>query len=432
MSLDAQLTVDTGVDERIAKAIEIVLARQGSEGAFGLWSPGGDDAWLDSYVTDFLTRARARGFSVSDDQFKLALNRLRNYVSTAPDVRPTVGSHCPMRFMCWRGMAWRRWETSATSPTSSWTIWRRRRRRPRSAPRSPCSATSVRSEKAFQAALASLPTDPKFEGGRVDYGSPLRDAAAVVTLAAEGDAPKLILVSGTKSIETARNKVSYTSTQEDAWLVLAARALGKQDISLTVNDGGQEGPLYRSFTEDELEASPLTVTNSGDTSLDAVISVSGAPTTPEPAAEHGFKLERQFYTLGGEEADASKAKQNDRFVVLLTVTEPQPQFARVALTDYVPAGFEIDNPHLVSSGDTGTLGWISNAGSPTYTEFRDDRFTAAFERRSGDPTTYTVAYVVRAVSPGTYVLPQAVVEDMYRPDRFGRTETGAVEVAPAK
>ena len=43
-----------------------MLARQGSEGAFGLWSPGGDDAWLDAYVTDFLTRARARGFSVSD------------------------------------------------------------------------------------------------------------------------------------------------------------------------------------------------------------------------------------------------------------------------------------------------------------------------------------------------------------------------------
>jgi uncharacterized protein YfaS (alpha-2-macroglobulin family) len=174
------------------------------------------------------------------------------------------------------------------------------------------------------------------------------------------------------------------------------------------------------------------VTNNGDTSLDAVISVSGAPTTPEPPAEHGFKLERQFYTLGGEEADANHAKQNDRFVVLLTVTEPQPQFARVALTDYVPAGFEIDNPHLVSSGDTGTLDWISNAGEPTYTEFRDDRFTAAFERRSSDPTTYSVAYVVRAVSPGSYVLPQAVIEDMYRPDRFGRTETGAVEVTPAK
>jgi hypothetical protein len=41
---------------------------------------------------------------------------------------------------------------------------------------------------------------------------------------------------------------------------------------------------------------------------------------------------------------------------------------------------------------------------------------------------FTVAYVVRAVAPGSYVLPQAFVEDMYRPDRFGRTATGAVEV----
>ena len=83
-------------------------------------------------------------------------------------------------------------------------------------------------------------------------------------------------------------------------------------------------------------------------------------------------------------------------------------------------------------GDTGTLGWIENPGTPVHTEFRDDRFTAAFERRKDDATTYSVAYIVRAVSPGSYVLPQAVVEDMYRPDRFGRTETGAVEVAPAK
>jgi alpha-2-macroglobulin len=432
MSLDAQLAVDTGVDERVAKAIEIVLARQGSEGAFGLWSPGGDDAWLDAYVTDFLTRARARGFSISDDQFKLALGRLRNYVSSAPDVSTDGGLALSyaLYVLARNGMAPvgdLRYIADVkldalSTPTAKAEI----------AAALAMLGDRVRSEKAFDAALGALPDDVKDDGGRPDFGSPLRDAAAVVTLAAEGDAPKLILVSATEKIEIARSKVNYTSTQEQAWLVLAARALGKQNVSLTVNDAGQEGPLYRSLSEVELAAGPLVVTNSGDVPLDAVISVSGAPVTPEPAAEHGFTLERGFYTLEGEEADASHAKQNDRFVVLLTVTEPQPQFARVALTDYVPAGFEIDNPRLVSSGDTGTLGWIETAGTPVHTEFRDDRFTAAFERRKDDPTTYSVAYVVRAVSPGTYVLPQAVVEDMYRPDRFGRTETGAVEVAPAK
>ena len=40
--------------------------------------------------------------------------------------------------------------------------------------------------------------------------------------------------------------------------------------------------------------------------------------------------------------------------------------------------------------------------------------------------------VVRAVAPGTYTHPQAFVEDMYRPDRFGRTATGKVEVTAGK
>jgi uncharacterized protein YfaS (alpha-2-macroglobulin family) len=30
------------------------------------------------------------------------------------------------------------------------------------------------------------------------------------------------------------------------------------------------------------------------------------------------------------------------------------------------------------------------------------------------------------------VLPQAYVEDMYRPDRFGRTGTGSIEITAAK
>jgi len=40
--------------------------------------------------------------------------------------------------------------------------------------------------------------------------------------------------------------------------------------------------------------------------------------------------------------------------------------------------------------------------------------------------------VVRAVSPGKYVLPQAYVEDMYNPSRYGRSGTGSVEVVKAK
>src|SRR6202022_3503545 len=165
----------------------------------------------------------------------------------------------------------------------------------------------------------------------------------------------------------------------------------------------------------------------GEGGVQAVITVSGAPLVPAPAAEKGFKIERRYYTLAGKPADPGKARQNDRFAVVLKITEPQPQFARIILSDYLPAGFEIDNPRLVSSGDAGTLSWIEDAVAPVHSEFRDDRFTAAFDRKAGDKAVFTVAYVVRVVSPGRYVLPQAYIEDMYRPDRFGRTGTGGIE-----
>ena len=112
----------------------------------------------------------------------------------------------------------------------------------------------------------------------------------------------------------------------------------------------------------------------------------------------------------GEPADITKAKQNDRFAVVLKITEPKPEYGHVMVADYLPAGLEIDNPHLVSSGDSGTLDWIEDGVEAANTEFRDDRFTAAIDRKSDDKAVFTVAYVVRAVSPGSYSHPGATVE----------------------
>ena len=177
---------------------------------------------------------------------------------------------------------------------------------------------------------------------------------------------------------------------------------------------------------------PLRIDNAGEGTVQAVVSISGAPLVPEPAAERGFKIERLTYTLDGKPVDPASVQQNQRLAVVLKITEPNPQFGRIIVADYLPAGFEIDNPRLVSSGDTGTLPWITDAGTPVHSEFRDDHFAAAFQRSGRDRPVFTVAYVVRAVAPGRYVRPQAFAEDMYRPERFGRTGTETVEVVSAR
>ena len=70
--------------------------------------------------------------------------------------------------------------------------------------------------------------------------------------------------------------------------------------------------------------------------------------------------------------------------------------------------------------------------APVHTEFRDDRFVAAYDHTPEQSAFFSAAYTVRVVSPGHYVHPGASVEDMYRPERFGRTAFGSVEVISAK
>jgi uncharacterized protein YfaS (alpha-2-macroglobulin family) len=233
-------------------------------------------------------------------------------------------------------------------------------------------------------------------------------------------------------VEVARGLTPYTSTQENAWMVLAARALAKERLALEINGEAIKTALYRTYGAGAIAGRPIKITNTGDAPLQVVVSVSGAPLTPEPAASSGFKIERNYFTLDGKPADISKARQNDRFAVVLKITEAKPEYGHIMVSDYLPAGLEIDNPHLVSSGETGTLDWIEDGQEPVNTEFRDDRFTAAIDRAADSKAVFTVAYVVRAVTPGRYVLPQAYVEDMYNPSRYGRTGTGTVEVRAAK
>ena len=61
-------------------------------------------------------------------------------------------------------------------------------------------------------------------------------------------------------------------------------------------------------------------------------------------------------------------------------------------------------------------------------EFRSDRFVAAMDLAPAGSTRFQFAYVVRAVSPGTFAHPAALVEDMYRPERRARTDSGRVQV----
>ena len=112
---------------------------------------------------------------------------------------------------------------------------------------------------------------------------------------------------------------------------------------------------------------------------------------------------------------------------MIEVTPHGSGEARLIVDDPLPAGFEIDNPNLVRGGDIAALDWLETTEETRMTEFRQDRFLAALDWTSTGP--FRLAYVVRAVSPGSFHLPAATVEDMYRPTWRAWTDAGRVTVA---
>jgi uncharacterized protein YfaS (alpha-2-macroglobulin family) len=229
---------------------------------------------------------------------------------------------------------------------------------------------------------------------RADYGTNLRDATALLALATE--AGSAAIDAGTLGNSVASAMAGQRlSTQEAAWALLATHALIDRPGTegFTVNGAPVNGPLVRALDADARE--PQVITNGTGREATLTLTTFGVPTEPEPAGGKGYAIQRSYYTLEGEPADIATVRQGTRLVALL------------------------------HSGDIAALGWLETAETRTA-EFRQDRFIAAVDWTSPEP--FRLAYIVRAISPGTFRQPAASVEDMYRPDYRARTAAGRVTV----
>ncbi|WEK51863.1 MAG: MG2 domain-containing protein [Candidatus Kaistia colombiensis] len=421
---------DSELRKRIQDSIGKVLDNQSSAGSFGLWGPGYEDLWLDAYVSDFLTRAKAAGYLVPEVAFNNALDNLSNKVGYAQDFdRGGEAIAYSLYVLARNGKAaigdLRYYAESKlnnfATPLAQAQIG---------------AALALYGDKARSGSVLKVAIDnlrravgPQL-AGREDYGSGLRDQAAVLTLVAESGDKDANVKTLVDDIVTTRDSRRYLSTQEQGWMLMAAAAMMSdlKQASIDVDGNTAEVPLYRKLLGTDVSPRPLVVENTSKVTLDAALTLTGIPATPEPAGGEGFTITRSYFNTDGSEADPATVGQNDRLVVVLTVTGDKARFGRLMVVDPLPAGFEIENPNISRSGDTSSYEWLKVETNVAHTEARTDRFVAAVTRSSGDPLEFSVAYGVRAVSPGQFVHPAATVEDMYDPDRQAHTDTGTVEI----
>ena len=167
-----------------------------------------------------------------------------------------------------------------------------------------------------------------------------------------------------------------------------------------------KGALYRRWSGPALAGQSRSLSPTPDRARRARRLGFGRADRAGPGARKGYAIERTFYKLDGTKTRrAQSITQNERVVIALKVTEAEARYARLLVVDRLPAGLEIDNPTLVDGGSIEAFSWLNKDVEPAHTEYRDDRFVAAFDRARGQSAFFTIAYVVRAVAPGRYIYP---------------------------
>jgi uncharacterized protein YfaS (alpha-2-macroglobulin family) len=409
------------IDLRLQQSITRILTRQASNGAFGLWGAYSGDAWLDAYVTDFLSRARAAGYEVPDRAFQSALDNLKNEIAYAADF--DMGGE----EIAYALMVLAREGAAAMGDLRYYADERA------------ANFATPLAQAQLGAALASYGDQPRADAMfaraasriagqaqsqersyRADYGTLTRDTAGVLSLAVEARSEA---VDRDAMIRRIAGHQGPMSTQEQAWSLLAAHAM-VQDPSvsgLTLDGLPIAGPFVRKIKASEMQATVLK--NTADLPTNITLTTLGVPMGETEAGGYGYAIERAYYTLQGQ--PVTEIATGDRLVAVLTVKPSDDTRARLMIDDPLPAGLEIDNPSILRSGDIAALDWLETS-DPEFTEFRTDRFLAAVDQR--DEKTIRLAYILRAVSPGEYHHPAALVEDMYRPDYRATTASGRLTV----
>ena len=421
-----QLKGADNISTRISQAVAEVLTNQGSEGGFGLWGPSQGDAWLDAYVTDFLSRAKAQGYNVPDIAFRSALDNLRNRVNYTSDF--DSGGEA----LAYALMVLAREGAAAIGDLRYYADVKP------DAFATPIAQAQLgaalasygdqrRADAMFSKAgarLASFETYDDPQVYRTDYGSSRRDAAAVLTLAVEAGSNVLDREALALALRPTGRSLS---TQEATWTLLAANALIDRPGTdgITLNGAAVDGPLVRVLKAGDTQS--VAVANGSGKPATLTLTAYGVPEVPGPAGGNGYAITRSYYTMEGVRVMLNNAvTAGERFVVLLEVVPFGTAEARLIIADPLPAGFEIDNPNLLRGGDVGGLDWLDVQNDAEHTEFRQDRFISQVDWSGSDKLR--LAYVVRAVSPGSFHHPAASVEDMYRPDYRAQTDAGRVMI----
>ncbi|HAT1647810.1 TPA: alpha-2-macroglobulin family protein [Raoultella planticola] len=437
-------------DEKRRAAVEIGISRllhmQRDDGGFALWDKEGpEEYWLTAYAMDFLVRAGEQGYSVPVQAMNNGNQRLLRYLQEPGLMTVRYSDDAAASRFAAQAYAALVLARQQKAPLGALReIWSRHEQARSGLPllqlgiALKAMGDAPRGEQALTLAMSTPRQDTDRWLG--DYGSALRDDALKLALLQENqllpDAQSTLLSNLAEEAYGQR----WLSTQETNALFLAGRTLQDLPGSWQAQTSLQAQPLSadkaqtRNLSAEQLAT--LQVSNTGDRPLWLRLDSSGYPLAAPQVTGNVLGIERQIFDTRGQQKSLTSLRSGELVLVKLEVTAKR-NVPDALVVDLLPAGLELENQNLANSsaslqenGDAvqNLLNQMQQADIQ-HIEFRDDRFVAAVAINEGQPVT--LVYLARAVTPGTYQVPQPQVESMYIPQwRATGAASGPLTVTP--
>jgi len=418
-------------NKHITKAINHISQMQLNSGAFSLWRGGHrPQPWLSMYAMEFLQEAKAKGYDVPEAMLTNGMDYVENInvdtmsvMAYAMYVRAKYGNPDAgeARYLASKLASKAYGVQSHVHLSATFSL--------------------LGDTQREQSILSAIKGSNWTSWTRYDYRSRIRDKALMsyYALKSESIAPafKAKVLEQLEGLYSEAKMLGYISTQEKGWLLRLASLNNKakplpQDLAISLD--------FRDFQLKDLAdylADQTAWTSAKNTSVDDMyikISSSGVNKDLTEAFANKMVVTTQYKNLAtGKQIELSQVKQGTDVMVVhkVEISHDLKYDMELSIEAPVPAGFELENPRL-SSGRT--LITKVKRLTPSFEEYRDDRYVAAWSLNRGyrsrgiKDNALFVAYVMRAVTPGSYLVPAVAIEDMYQPRYRANTAESHVVV----
>ncbi|MEM5536987.1 MG2 domain-containing protein [Neptuniibacter pectenicola] len=428
------------------KQINVALARyaelQRANGSFGLWNKfSPEEHWLTAYATDFLLQLKQSGIAVPESLLNNAQKRLNTYVHKRTALAVRTWSDIPSHYE----ISYRAYAAYVLAKGGRVTL----------GPLRDMAENQLTEARGMlpgvHLGLAMIETGSVDEGEKLitdafsvkrapgylgDYGSVVRDKAmaihSVIAAKSVSDGVVKQALKQLPDLLVELKQVRWLSTQEKAALLRLASDLyqldtqGKWTGELVQGDIdavlSATGELGKNIDRDALDKTSFT--NQGDKPLFASFSWTGLPADMPSSLNEGVNVRVDHFTVINNKARALEKDQVLKIgeVVLTRVRlYSETRVPDGLLVNLIPAGVELENQNLQNALklDSIQIGGeaVEQQAQIVYQAYKGDRYVAAVDLPA--KREQTVYFLSRAVTPGAYVVPPAMVESMYKPSIRG-------------